>query len=97
MTVDHANAVILECCVLHNIMRAKAPATYTPSGYADAVYPNGQIVNGTWRDDHHHTDNTRTIPRRPAKTAIEVRDGLVEYLSGPGAVEWQDAWVPITN
>ena len=44
ITVDHANAVILTCCVLHNIMRVIAPATYTPPGYADAVYLNGQIV-----------------------------------------------------
>ena len=44
MTVEHANAVILACCVLHNITRAIAPATYTPPGYADAVYLNGQIV-----------------------------------------------------
>ena len=86
MTVEHANAVILACCVLHNITRAIAPATYTPPGYADAVYPNGQIVDGTWRHDHHQTDNTRIIPRILARTAIEVRDGLFEYLSGSGAV-----------
>jgi hypothetical protein len=40
MSTDHANHVIIACCVLHNYMREKSPQMYAPPGFADSLDPN---------------------------------------------------------
>lgn len=95
MSVQHAESVILACCVLHNFLRTKTLLSTAPTNYADIVEHNGNIVNGIWRDDP--TNDLRGIrgtnARNPPTTALDVRDKLIEYFSGVGSVVWQDVYV----
>lgn len=97
MSTDHANAVILACCVLHNFMRTKSPQTYTPPGFADCLDPSGAVVDGTWRTQDPPVAHLRGKPIRPAKCALKVRNELEQYFNGPGALGWQDNYVQRTR
>lgn len=88
MSVEHARKIILACCALHNYLRTEATATYTPPGFADTVYPNGQIEDGLWRQENP----MRQIqpPYRGYTTAASsVRELFVDYFNDAGAVNWQ--------
>lgn len=82
MSVEHANAVILACHVLHIFLRTKTMATYTPPGYSDILVQGRDVINGTWRADWTKSLRTArgTNSRNPALAATEVRDILVKHF-----------------
>lgn len=92
MTVEHAEHVILACCVLHNFLRMHSTATYTPPNFADSIEPNGVIVDGAWRDDRTNIMNgvRPTNHRNPTQSAMEVRQNLTTFFDTVGRVSWQD-------
>ena len=93
MSVEHANDVILACCVLHNFLRTKN-ITPTPV-IADYPGPNGHIYHGAWREDPTNIlpGIRPTSARNAAATALDVRDKLIEYFDTTGKLAWQDAYV----
>ena len=94
MSTTHAESVILACCVLHNFLRTKTLESYTPTNFADALEPNGNVVDGSWRQDGGGLPGIRrTHNRNPTQAAVEVRDELIAYFDTVGRVDWQDAHV----
>lgn len=94
MTVEHANDVILACCVLHNFLRTKNIAPVI----ADFPGPNGHVYHGAWRDDPTNTmpGIRPTSARNAAATALDTRDKLIDYFDNIGKLPWQDAYVKRT-
>lgn len=90
MTPKHAESVILACCVLHNYMRKKSVATYTPPGFCDTVDTSGAIVDGSWRGETlPNAPTANTNQRNSTIAAIDVRNKFINYFSKEGATEWQ--------
>lgn len=94
MSVEHANNVILACCVLHNFLRAKNVSPVI----ADFSGANGHIYEGEWRADPTNTmpGIRSTSSRNPAATALDTRDKLIDYFDNIGKLTWQDAYVKRT-
>ena len=92
MTTEHAEHVILACCVLHNYLRTK---TVESQQLADTIAPDGSVTGGSWREDNSNRlpGIRRTISRNPTQSAIDVRDKLVGYFSTEGRLPWQDTHV----
>ena len=84
-----ANASI----ALHNMMCVSSRETYAPRSFVDRVGPDGNIIDGDWRDEEQSTAmrdlRPRTAANKPKKSAVEIRDIFKNYFMGPGAVEWQ--------
>lgn len=95
MTIEHAECVILACCVLHNFLRTKALESFAATTLGDIVEHNGNVVNGVWRDDPSNAMRgiRGSNARNPPASAIDVRDHLMEYFNTIGSVAWQDAYV----
>lgn len=99
MTVEHANNVILACCVLHNFLRTKALTAADPTNFADIVEHNGNVVNGAWREDptNFMPGIRRTNARNAPVSALGVREHLINYFNTTGSVVWQDIHVRRTS
>lgn len=99
MTTDHARYVILACCILHNYLRKQTVEAYEPSNLADTIQPNGEVVDGRWRDDCSNAlvGLRRTCNRNPTQSALGVREKLVDYFGSVGRLPWQDNHVRRTN
>lgn len=96
MSTEHAEMVILACCVLHNFLRTKLSTdSHHQTCLADTIEPNGNIVDGQWRDDetNHLNRINRTNNRHATQQAIDIRNNLVRYFSGAGQLAWQDGHV----
>ena len=95
MTTEHAQDVILACCVMHNHLRCRSRSLYTHSNFSDTVEPDGYVVDGTWRDDISNClpGMRRTNHRNPAQSAIDVQNHMVTYFDTVGRLCWQDTTV----
>lgn len=91
ITPSNASSIVLACCVLHNFLRSKRCNQYCPTGFADTVDMNGQIIEGAWRQDdaNHMRDVRPTANRNAPATAASVRETFINYLSNEGALVWQ--------
>ena len=45
---EKAAKLVKAMCVLHNYLRTNEDLPYAPSGFCDAVQPNGAIRDGSW-------------------------------------------------
>ena len=83
--------VVLASCVLHNYLRSKVPAKYTPPGSFDReVVETGEVEQGNWRNE----GSLHRLPLNKANrcniTAKEIRDNFANYFnSADGKVPWQ--------
>ena len=83
---------VLASLVLHNMLREKSKEFYTPPGYADEDGPDGEFIEGRWRDEQR---SSLLADLQPGKSnhgsvcAENVRNVLAEYFYGPGQVPWQ--------
>lgn len=95
MTVEHANMVVLACCILHNYLRKTCAPVYAPPGYGDWVDPQGEVIAGEWRADQANLLDgiAGSVARNPSLTAVDVRERFMNFFSGPGALDWQDRHV----
>ena len=50
MTPDKAVIAIMVSLALHNMLRTKSSESYTPTGFVDSEIPNGNVIQGEWRD-----------------------------------------------
>ena len=87
---------------LHNFLRSTEPSIYCPSGFTDSEDVDGNIVNGSWREERgsntclqpvHQTGNNRH-----SFSAANVRDSFCQYFNSPeGEVVWQYRHIRRTN
>ena len=87
---DMTAIITLACCILHNIMRTLSRDSYTPTAFVDLVTDDGQIIEGSWRDD---LDPFTSLMRHPGQKATYdaegVRNYFREYFQMNGSVPWQ--------
>lgn len=89
MSPMNVGSVILACCVLHNFMREESITAYCPPGFADSLGVNGEIVDGTWRLDPDNLNDRVIVNRSRTADGNDMRNRLMRYFNGPGAVPWQ--------
>eukprot|EP00794_Sanderia_malayensis_P005013 gene5013-biopygen4079 len=69
--------------VLHNLLRAKSPESYTPSGFADEILGDN-VVEGKWRENNPATLLEQLPPRargnKPTSSAENVREVLANHF-----------------
>ena len=87
--------VHLASCVLHNFLRDKAPAKYTPPFSFDREdLESGEIHLGDWRFSSELENLNISGRNTYTKTAKEVQDGFSEYFNSPeGSVPWQEKFI----
>lgn len=90
LKLDRISDVVLECCALHNFLRATSPNSYTPTDSFDQEI-DGNITPGLRMDRQSNLQKTRKGGK--GNTAKVVRDRFVQYFNGNGKVSWQDEYV----
>lgn len=96
---------IVECAVcLHNFIRKtgdrKLLLEYCPPQFVDVELPNGELVEGEWREIVAG-ENGAIIPgprmgaRNAAVQVLQQRDALKNFVNGPAALPHQNAIVRI--
>ena len=93
LSPETAIDLVLAAVTLHNVLRTKPRDSYSSPEIFDEEI-NFQIVRpGSWRSDASSSVfmslQSGRQNNRCSKNAEEIRDGLVEYFYGPGAVPWQ--------
>jgi hypothetical protein len=85
-----ATSVVHATLVLHNFLVTKCPTTYIPTGTLDFQTGDGDVVEGSWRQEAPGNVENITIPGcNHPRSATEMRDCLSQYVNGPGQVPWQ--------
>ena len=87
---DFVSDIVMACCVLHNYLREKNAADYTPPGTFDQDTADGSFIPGSWREEI----NWPTLPKDKRKNASEyaknVRKCMADYfVTREGEVDWQ--------
>ncbi|KAH7714211.1 nuclease HARBI1-like protein [Aphelenchoides avenae] len=93
-TCDH---IVKAVCALHNFVIDE-----TPSGDAHptAMADDGDDDNGRWRSEVPtllQANIRRRGNNRPAQSAVDFRDSLIEYFVQEGAVQWQRRMIGIES
>ncbi|RVE47831.1 hypothetical protein evm_007586 [Chilo suppressalis] len=84
---EKASLITYTCILLHNFLRRSSTSSqiYTPPGSIDLYDDDGVLIQpGSWRtnqDNNSAFRNLRTVPRRPANNAVEIRKEFTKYLS----------------
>ena len=89
---NNVSIVVPASLSLHNLLREKSRDTYPPPGFTDEIQMDGNICNGTWRDE---TASELLCPlkttkqNRYSKNAEKIHTTFKDYFCGPGEVPWQ--------
>ena len=84
LSPKNVEKVTLASCVLHNFLRDKAPAKYTPPFSFDREdLESGEIHLGDCRCSSELENLNISGRNTYTKTAKEVQDGFSEYFSSP--------------
>lgn len=81
--------IILASLTLHNMLRKKSKEFFTLSGYGDEDGPEGEIINGRWREEQESSFITNLQPGKcnhASSSAENIRKVFAEYFYGPGQV-----------
>lgn len=86
-----ATQIVKAICVLHNLLRSKKPANYSPE------HQLARDDLNTRRFVHSTLDGSgagalvrlRRVSNNPTVAAKMIRDRWTDYFAGPGAVSWQ--------
>lgn len=87
---EKATSIVRTCCVLHNMLMTVRDDVYVPPGFADNLLPDGNVVEGFWRNDQINLGGLQPVARGHAATATTVRNHYAQWFSEEGAVTWQD-------
>ena len=98
LSPENVEKVTLASCVLHNFLREKSPARYTPPGSFDAEnLETGNIQEGDWRvagNSGGMQSVAVTGRNNYSFDAKEVRENFCKYFnSDVGSVPWQDNFI----
>ena len=93
---NNATKITLACCVLHNILRTHSQNSYSPSGFADEVEEDGNIIRGEWRGRNGSAMQllAATTSRHPSHNAEKIRDVFRKkfYLRSSVSRDWDLFW-----
>jgi hypothetical protein len=89
-----AALVVLTTLYLHNFLRQSNVSRniYIPTGTLD-YEENGQLIQGSWRQDQPPTESFLPLRRIPRKSSIgsqEIRNEIAAYFINNGSVVWQN-------
>ena len=82
--------IVLAICALHNYVIDEVTTRDGPTAQADSGIGNDD--NGWWRQQGQPMMPLppRRNGNRPTQAALDMRQMLLEFFNGEGAVEWQD-------
>lgn len=88
---EKATKVVLASIHLYNYLRRTDSNSFVDHGFFDAVRIDGEIVEGSWRNESAPTSllPIQQVPRRGGNNAKEIRDYLARYFITNGTVSWQ--------
>lgn len=88
---EKAEIVVLAVVYLHNFLRKSNVSRniYTPPGSFDSEV-EGQLTQGTWRQDEQPLQSLRNVPRKSKTSAQEIRDEFAAYFTENEALPWQN-------
>lgn len=92
-TVDK---IVLACCVLHNFLRKKSRAYFTPSAVDWEDISTGQLTEGEWRQEVSELvglQGIRQNRRRNNILAEKIRGFYRDYYNNEGAVPFQEQMI----
>ena len=76
---------------LHNMLRTKSSESYTPTGFVDLEIPNGNVIQGEWRECL--TPNFAPLQcekgGRQSLSGKQVRQKLCNCFNEPSQIPWQ--------
>jgi len=86
-----AEVVVLTIVYLHNFLRRSRASRniYNPPGSFD-IEKDGQLVEGSWRQNVQPLQPLVNVPRRSKTSAQEIRNEFATYFIGNGALPWQN-------
>ena len=91
LTPDKAAIAIMASLALHNMLRTKSSKSYTPTGFVDFEIPNGNVIQGEWRECS--TPNLSPLQcenvGRQSLSGKQVQQKLCNYFNGAGQAPWQ--------
>ena len=73
--VAHPTSVIAytkAAIALHNFLRCTESSVYCPVGYIDGEDGEGNIINGSWRDDAQSVTNMKPIGKTSSNRYIHL-------------------------
>ena len=74
------------------MLRQKSRECYTPDGFLGSEDENGNVINGSWRNDsrvNSIVSINKSKNNHPSKHAEMIRDTLADHLLGEGQIPWQ--------
>ena len=80
---NNVSIVVLASISLHNLLRERSRDTYTPPDFTDEIQMDGNICNGTWRDEaslEFLCPLETTKQNRYSKNAQEIRTTFKDYF-----------------
>jgi len=88
-SVENAARIVKAVCVLHNYLCEESTGAFNPINMAD----DGDEPNGAWRAEVPNILPQVVFRRRGANRsrneAVAIRNTLVDFFNGLGAVSWQ--------
>ena len=97
---ENAEKMVLASCALHNYLRCKNSAWYTPTGsFGSDLLGTGKVVAGEWRNCEPTgiTSLTQQGSNRYSNEAKDVQEGFSGYFNTTGAVAWQDTFALVNQ
>ena len=92
-TPDRVVSFTKAAIALHNFLQVTELSAYCPTGFLDAEDGNGNVVEGTWREEPaaQGLEHIRRMgSNRHSQTTATIRDSFKVYFSSPtGEVSWQ--------
>ena len=89
--------------MLHNFLKKTdtfedMSCRYCKPGYADALDTNGDVIDGSWRQESESKNVLKSFTEKNAgkssKSAIQIQETLNDFYNSPdGEVAWQYASV----
>lgn len=93
---DKVVKIVRACCALHNWLRCREGSNYLQYGCIDIEdTQDGTVIEGRWRNIPitGMLNLTTNLGNRSSESARQMREKLVEYFLGAGAVPWQTRMV----
>ena len=91
---DKATMITLAALLLHNMLRELLWKSYIPEGFLDEEIENGELVQGSWRDDCLTCSVLKDLAtghsnNRSSTHAESIREIFADHFWGPDQIPWQ--------
>lgn len=101
---ENETLIVMAVAHLHNFLRRNKESfnLYSTLGSMDYEV-QGRLKPGSWRNDNNQKRTSllqlQRIPKRPPRTAMEIRNELADFFIKEGKIPWQNqhAWISSEN